>query len=62
MRQVGAAASLRRGTVPARQHEVDLIDPIGGPPSLFAQMAAQADEALLPVVRVLRQGPTLRTD
>jgi protein-tyrosine phosphatase len=62
VRQVGAAASRRRGSVPARQHGVDLIDPIGGPPSLFAQMAAEADEALLPVVRVLRQGPTLRTD
>ena len=46
VRQVGAAATQRRGLVPARQDGVDLIDPIGGPPSLFAQMAAQADDAL----------------
>ncbi len=56
--QVGAAASGRRGSVPARQDGVDIVDPIGGPPSLFAQMAAEVDDALASVVRALRRGPT----
>ncbi len=60
VRQVGAAASRRRGSVPARQDGVDIVDPIGGPSSLFVQMAAEADDALLPVVHVLRQAPTAR--
>jgi protein-tyrosine phosphatase len=54
VRQVALAASRRRGSVPARQVGVDIVDPIGGPPSLFKQMASQADDALAPVVRALR--------
>ena len=56
VRQVGSAASGRRGAVHARQDGVDIVDPIGGPPSLFAQMAAEVDDALGPVVRALVQG------
>ena len=52
-----ATASGRRASVPARQHGVDVTDPIGGPPTSFAQMAAEVDDALVPVVRVLRQVP-----
>ena len=55
VRQVAAAAFGRRGSVPARQDGVDLVDPIGGPPALFEQMAHQADDALAPVVRALRE-------
>jgi protein-tyrosine phosphatase len=58
VRQVAAAASRRRSAVPARQHGIDVTDPIGGPPSRFQQMAAEVDDALAPVVQVLRQGPT----
>lgn len=57
VRQVGDAASRRRGSVHARQEGVDIVDPIGGPPSLFAQMAAEVDEALVPVVQALLQVP-----
>ena len=59
VRRVGIAAARRRGSVPARQDGVDILDPIGGPPSLFARMAADVDEALVPVVRALLQGPTV---
>ena len=55
VRQVADAASRRRGAVPARQDGVDVTDPIGGPPSRFAQMAAEVDDALAPVVRALRR-------
>ena len=54
VRQVAVTASRRRGVVPARQEGVDVTDPIGGPPSLFARMAAEVDDALAPVVRALR--------
>jgi protein-tyrosine phosphatase len=54
VRQVAVTASRRRGVVPARQEGVDITDPIGGPPSLFARMAAEVDDALAPVVRALR--------
>ena len=54
VRQVAATASRRRGLVTARQEGVDVTDPIGGPPSRFAQMAAEVDLALTPVVRTLR--------
>ena len=54
------AAADRRGLVPARQAGVDVTDPIGGPPALFAQMAAEVDDALAPVVRALN--PRLVTD
>jgi protein-tyrosine phosphatase len=57
VRRVSATASRRRGLVPARQQGVDVTDPIGGPPSLFARMAAEVDDALPPVVRALRQVP-----
>ena len=57
VRQVAATASRRRGLVPARQQGVDVTDPIGGPPSRFAQMAAEVDAALVPVVRALRRAP-----
>jgi protein-tyrosine phosphatase len=53
-RHVAETASRRRAEVPARQHGVDLTDPIGGPPSVFAQMAAEVDDSLVPVVRALR--------
>lgn len=59
VRQVGAASSGRRGRVPARQKGVDVTDPIGGPPSVFAQMAAEVDDSLVPIVRALRQAPTV---
>ena len=36
---------------------VDITDPIGGPPSLFARMAAEVDDALVPVVLALRRIP-----
>jgi protein-tyrosine phosphatase len=54
VRRVSAAASRRRGLVPARQEGVDVTDPIGGSPTLFARMAAEVDDALPPVVRALR--------
>jgi protein-tyrosine phosphatase len=58
---VADLASRRRALVPARQHGVDITDPIGGPPSGFAQMAAEADDALAPVVRVLLRIPKVAT-
>lgn len=54
VRQVVDAAAGRRGLVPARQEGVDVTDPIGGPPELFAQMAAEVDAALPAVVAALR--------
>lgn len=54
VRRVAATASRRRGLVGARQHGVDVTDPIGGPPQLFARMAGEVDDALEPVVRALR--------
>jgi protein-tyrosine phosphatase len=54
VRQVVDAASMRRGLVPARQDAVDITDPIGGPPGLFARMAAEVDAALPAVVGALR--------
>ena len=54
VRQVVDAAAARRGLVPARQEAVDVTDPIGGPPELFAQMAAEVDAALPAVVAALR--------
>jgi hypothetical protein len=59
--QVVDMASRRRALVPARQHDVDVTDPIGGPSSMFAQMAAEVDAALVPVVQVLRQTPKVAT-
>jgi protein-tyrosine phosphatase len=56
-RQVVDAAAMRRGIVPARQEGVDVTDPIGGPPELFAQMAAEVDAVLPAVVAALRAGP-----
>jgi protein-tyrosine phosphatase len=56
-RQLAETAARRRALVPARQHDVDVTDPIGGPPALFAQMAAEIDEAVVPVVRALLRGP-----
>ena len=54
VRQVVDAAAMRRGLVPARLDHVDITDPIGGPPRLFSQMAAEVDAALPPVVAALR--------
>jgi protein-tyrosine phosphatase len=54
VQHVAETASRRRAEVPARQHGVDVTDPIGGPPSVFAQMAAEVDDSLVPVVRALR--------
>ena len=54
VRQVVEAAALRRGIVAARQDVVDVTDPIGGPPELFARMAAEVDDALGVVVAALR--------
>lgn len=59
VRQVVEAASMRRSLVPARQDDVDVTDPIGGPPELFARMAAEVDAALPAVVRALRWQPRL---
>jgi protein-tyrosine phosphatase len=57
VRHVADAASRRRAVVPARQHGVDVTDPVGGPASLFAQMAAEIDESLVPVVQALLRNP-----
>lgn len=57
VRHVADTALRRRALVPARQHGVDLLDPIGGPPSLFAEMAAEVDAALVPLVQVLLRNP-----
>jgi protein-tyrosine phosphatase len=54
VRQVAATASRRRGLVPARQQDIDVTDPIGGPPSRFVLMAAEVDAALVPIVAALR--------
>ncbi|WP_392544721.1 low molecular weight phosphatase family protein [Oryzobacter telluris] len=56
VRQVAAVAGSRRGLVPARQEGVDVTDPIGRGPAVFAQMADEVEEALRVVVPVLR-GP-----
>jgi protein-tyrosine phosphatase len=54
VRHVAATASRRRGLVPARQQDIDVTDPIGGPPSRFVLMAAEVDAALVPIVAALR--------
>ena len=54
VRQVGAAASRRRGIVPARQADVDITDPIGCPLTVFEQMGAEVDAALTPLIAALR--------
>ena len=54
VRQVVAAALARRAVVPARQADVDVTDPIGAPAAVFERMTAEVEEALVPVVRVLR--------
>ena len=56
VRQVVAAAAARRPLVPARQETVDITDPIGASPDVFARMAMEVEAALKPVVAVLR-GP-----
>ena len=56
VRQVVAAAVARRALVPARQETVDITDPIGASPDVFARMATEVEAALKPVVGVLR-GP-----
>ena len=55
--QTAAFAASRRGRVPARQDGVDITDPIGRPRGVFEQMAAEVEDALRPVVDVLRGGP-----
>ena len=57
-RQVALAAASRRGLVPARQKGIDITDPIGGPQSLFDQMAVEVDDALRPIVAALRMAPS----
>lgn len=57
VREVATMASRRRALVPARQQGIDVTDPIGGPPTLFAQMAGEVDDALVPVVLALRRIP-----
>ena len=49
------------GWCPPASTGVDVTDPIGGPPSLFAQMAAEVDDALAPIVRALRAAPEAGT-
>ena len=59
VRQVVEAAAMRRGVVVARQDHVDVTDPIGGPPELFAQMRDEVDAALPAIVAALRfRSPT----
>ncbi len=55
--QTTAFAASRRGRVSARQEGVDVTDPIGRPRATFEQMAAEVEDALGPVVRVLRGAP-----
>jgi len=55
VRRVARAALLRRGLVAARQ-DPDVVDPIGETSAVFELMAAQVEDALEPVVRVLRAG------
>jgi protein-tyrosine phosphatase len=55
VRHVGEAAGMRRGLVVARQNDVDITDPIGRPPEVFAQMAADIEAALPSVVTALRR-------
>jgi hypothetical protein len=43
--------------VPARQHGVDVTDPVGAAAPVFAQMAAEIDDALAPVVQALLRIP-----
>jgi protein-tyrosine phosphatase len=62
VRQVATTASRRRGLVPARQHGIDVTDPIGGPPSRFMLMADEIDDALAPIAAALRRGPLPATD
>lgn len=57
VRQVAAVAVSRRGLVAARQVGVDITDPIGQGPAVFARMAAEVDAALATVVPVLRGRP-----
>lgn len=57
VRQVATVAASRRGVVPARQEGVDITDPIGRPSSAFERMAAEVEDALGPVVALLRGAP-----
>ena len=52
--RTAALAASRRGRVAARQDGVDITDPIGRPRATFEQMAAEVEDALRPVVAVLR--------
>ena len=54
-------ATARRALVPARQDGVDITDPIGAPPQVFARMASEVEGALRPVAAVLR-GPSRGVD
>ncbi|MFQ6171913.1 low molecular weight phosphatase family protein [Oryzobacter sp. R7] len=54
VRQVAAVAVSRRGLVAARQEAVDITDPIGQGPAVFARMATEVEAALARVVPVLR--------
>jgi protein-tyrosine phosphatase len=55
--QVLKAALARRAIVPARQEKVDIVDPVGQPPSVFRKMADEVDDALRIVIPVLRKVP-----
>jgi protein-tyrosine phosphatase len=55
--QVLKAALARRALVPARQENIDIVDPIGRPQSVFRQMAAEVDDALRILIPVLRDVP-----
>lgn len=57
VRQVASVAVSRRGLVAARQDHVDITDPIGQGPAVFARMAAEVDDALARVAPVLRGVP-----
>ena len=54
VRQVASVAVSRRGLVAARQEDVDVTDPIGQGPAVFARMAGEVEAALARIVPVLR--------
>jgi protein-tyrosine phosphatase len=56
VRRVTRAATMRRGLVAASQ-DPDVVDPIGEGPAVFERMAAQVDDALRPIVAILRLAP-----
>ncbi len=56
VRRVTRAGSLRRGLVAASQ-DPDVVDPIGEAPAVFELMATQVEDALTPIVRILKAAP-----